>query len=159
MEGFTVALALVDAIPVLFFGGSMLVISSIFDSTLFMIGAIVAVVGGLCQVTWKLILGWKKVNVPVLHLAFAPLLAGGGILMMLGLVLDHEKLNFPGMWAAVRSMPSLVLFIIGILALGLMVYFSKHMDQTSAKANWTEQITNAVAQGCIFFALLAIALK
>ena len=159
MEGFTVALALVDAVPVLFFGGSMLVIARLLDSGLFLAGAIIAVVGGFCQVLWKLVLGWKKKNVPILHLLFAPLLAIGGLIMMLGLVFDREKLNFPGMWAAVTSLPSLILFIVGILALGLMVYFAKHMDQTSAKANWTEQITNAVAQGCFFFGLLAILLK
>lgn len=156
MEGFTVALALVDAIPVLFFGGSMLVVAQLFDSRLFLAGAIVAFVGGVFQVLWKLFLGWKKKDIPILHLLFVPMLTIGWILMMLGLVLGHEKLNFPGMWAAVTSMPSLVLFIIGILALFVMVYLAKKMDQKSAKANWIEQGTNALAQGCIFFGLLFI---
>ena len=46
MEGFTIGLALVDAIPVLSFGISMVIIASRFDSPLFMIGAILSVLGG-----------------------------------------------------------------------------------------------------------------
>ena len=99
MEGFTVAMALVDAIPVLLFGGSMLLIAGMFDSTLFVVGAVMAVVGGLFQVAWKLVLGWKKKSVPILHLLFAPLLSIGGLVMMLGLVLDH------GMPASHRAYP------------------------------------------------------
>ena len=49
MEGFTLALALVDAVPVLSFGISMVIIASRFDSSLFMIGAILAVLGGCCR--------------------------------------------------------------------------------------------------------------
>ena len=48
MEGFTVALALVDAIPVLRFGISMVIIASRFDSPLFMIGAFLSVLAGCC---------------------------------------------------------------------------------------------------------------
>ena len=38
-ENFTLSLALVDALPVLFFGGSMILIGLLFGSPLFMIGA------------------------------------------------------------------------------------------------------------------------
>ena len=61
MEGFTLALALGDAIPVLSFGISMVIIASRFQSPLFMVGAALSVLGGCCKVAWKLILGiWKK---------------------------------------------------------------------------------------------------
>ena len=56
MEGFTVALALVDAIPVLSFGISMVIIAGRFDSPLFMIGVALSVLAGCCKVCWKLIL-------------------------------------------------------------------------------------------------------
>ena len=48
MEGFTVALALVDAIPVLSFGISMVIIATRFESPLFMIGAALSVLAGCC---------------------------------------------------------------------------------------------------------------
>ncbi|MDO4809343.1 MAG: hypothetical protein Q4A04_05205 [Eubacteriales bacterium] len=38
-ENFTLSLALVDALPVLFFGGSMILIGLLFGSPLFLIGA------------------------------------------------------------------------------------------------------------------------
>jgi hypothetical protein len=61
MEGFTIALALVDAIPVLSFGISMVIIASRFHSPLFLIGACLSVLAGCCKVAWKLVLGiWKK---------------------------------------------------------------------------------------------------
>ena len=50
MEGFTIGLALVDAIPVLSFGISMVIIATRFDSALFMIGASLSVLAGCCKV-------------------------------------------------------------------------------------------------------------
>ena len=38
-ENFTLSLAIVDALPVLFFGGSMILIGLLFGSPLFLIGA------------------------------------------------------------------------------------------------------------------------
>jgi len=60
MEGFTLGLALVDAIPVLSFGISMLIIASRFDNPLFLIGAALSVLAGCCKVAWKLVLGLTK---------------------------------------------------------------------------------------------------
>ena len=60
MEGFTIGLALVDAIPVLSFGISMLIIAGRFNSPLFTLGAVLSVLGGCCKVAWKLVLGITK---------------------------------------------------------------------------------------------------
>ncbi len=56
MEGFTVALALVNAIPVLLFGSSMILVASRFGHPLFIIGAALSTLAGCCKVAWKLIL-------------------------------------------------------------------------------------------------------
>ena len=45
-EGFTLGLALVDALPVIFFAGSMFLIGQRFSSNLFMIGTLLCVIGG-----------------------------------------------------------------------------------------------------------------
>ena len=60
MEGFTIGLALVDAIPVLAFGISMVIIATRFDSALFTFGAALSVLAGCCKVAWKLVLGIAK---------------------------------------------------------------------------------------------------
>ena len=46
-EGFSVSLALVDLIPVVFFGISAVRIGSLFSSTLFMVGAGICLTAGV----------------------------------------------------------------------------------------------------------------
>ena len=82
MEGFTVALALVDAIPVLSFGIAMVIIAGRFDSPLFMIGAACSVLAGCCKVAWKLVLGVAKKDLRWLNKPFVPMQATGFLLMM-----------------------------------------------------------------------------
>ena len=62
-ENFTLSLALVDALPVLFFGGSMILIGLLFKSVLFMIGALLCFWAGAAKVVWKVIVVTKKKNV------------------------------------------------------------------------------------------------
>ena len=87
MEGFTVGLALVDAIPVLSFGISMVIIASRFDSPLFMIGAVLSVLGGCCKVCWKLVLGICQKNLKWLNKPFVPMMATGFLLMLVYIIL------------------------------------------------------------------------
>ena len=155
MEGFTVALALVDAIPVLFFGGTMILISKIFDSPLFFIGAALSLLAAVGKVAWKFILGLKKKDVKFLNKAFMPTQCVGWVIMIIALILGRKKLNFPAMGAAIISMPTLVFFIIGVLGMAGMVYLKKNFKNT-AKENWIAQCTNAVAQICIFLGFLFI---
>ena len=54
MEGFTVSLALVDAIPVLFFGASMILVAERFGSPLFIAGASLSTAAGCFKVLWKM---------------------------------------------------------------------------------------------------------
>ena len=83
MEGFTVALALVDAIPVLLFGASMILLGSRLQSLLFTVGAILSTLAGCCKVAWKLILGLKKKDVRWLNKGFLPLMGAGWLLILL----------------------------------------------------------------------------
>ena len=77
MEGFTLGLALVDAIPVLSFGISMVIIAGRFDSPLFMIGAAFSVLAGCCKVAWKMILGITKKDLRWLNKPFVPVRKAG----------------------------------------------------------------------------------
>ena len=61
-ENFTISMALVDAIPVIFFGLSMIAISKIFGSVLFLIGAIIVFLSGALKVLWKVIVAWVIVE-------------------------------------------------------------------------------------------------
>lgn len=155
MEGFTIGLALVDAIPVLSFGISMVIIASRFQSPLFMIGAALSVLAGCCKVAWKLVLGIAKKDLRWLNKPFVPMQATGFLLMLVSFVLGFGKIDWAGVGAALISFPSLLFFIAWIGLMGFMGWFrKKRFSNDDAKSNWTAQIINAVGQTCLLLGIL-----
>lgn len=155
MEGFTLALALVDAIPVLSFGISMVIIASRFQSPLFMVGAALSVLGGCCKVAWKLVLGIAKKDLRWLNKPFVPMMATGFLLLVASLLLNITKINWAAVGASIVSIPSILFFIAWIGLMGFMGWFRKHkFSNDDAKANWTAQIINAIGQTCLLLGIL-----
>ena len=155
MEGFTLGLALVDAIPVLSFGISMVIIAGRFDSPLFMIGAILAVLGGCCKVAWKLVLGIAKKDLRWLNKPFVPMMASGFLLLLVSVLVNITKINWAGVGAAIIGLPSILFFVAWIGLMSFMSWFRKHKFQNDdAKSNWTAQIINAVGQTCLLLGIL-----
>lgn len=155
MEGFTLALALVDAIPVLSFGISMVIIASRFDSPLFMIGAALSVLAGCCKVAWKLVLGILKKDLRWLNKPFVPMQATGFLLMLVSFALGFGKINWAGVAAALIRFPSVLFFLAWIGLMGFMGWFRKNkFKNEDAKSNWTAQIINAVGQTCLLLGIL-----
>lgn len=155
MEGFTVALALVDAIPVLSFGISMVIIAGRFDSPLFMIGAFLSVLAGCCKVAWKLVLGiWKK-DLRWLNKPFLPMQITGFGFILGSLLTGLGKINWGGVLAAVTSLPSLAFFLAWIGLMFFMGWYRKNrFKNDDAHSNWTAQIVNAVGQTCLLLGIL-----
>lgn len=155
MEGFTLALALVDAIPVLSFGISMLIIASRFDSLLFIIGASLSVLAGCCKVAWKLALGIAKKDLKWLNKPFVPMQATGFSLILISLVLGFRKISWSGVLAAITGLPSILFFLCWIGCMFAMSWYRKHKFQRNdAHANWTAQIINAIGQTCLLLGIL-----
>ena len=155
MEGFTLTLALVDAIPVLSFGISMVIIAGRFDSPLFMIGAGLSVLAGCCKVAWKLVLGIAKKDLRWLNKPFVPMQATGFLLMLISFIIGFKKISWGGVLSAVTGLPSILFFIAWIGLMGFMVWFRKHkFKNDDAKSNWTAQIINAVGQTCLLLGIL-----
>lgn len=155
MEGFTVGLALVDAIPVLSFGISMVIIAGRFDSFPFLIGAVLAVLGGCCKVCWKLVLGiWKK-DIRLLNKPFVPLMAVGFGFIVGSLIGNWRKISWAGVLASVISFPSIMFFAAWIGLMCFMGWYRKNRFQNDdAHSNWTAQIVNAVGQTCLLLGIL-----
>ena len=155
MEGFTVGLALVDAIPVLSFGIAMVIIAGKFGSPLFMVGAALSVLAGCCKVAWKLILGiWKK-DLRWLNKPFVPMQAAGFLLMAISFVVGFGKIDWAAVGSGILSFPSALFFVAWIGLMGFMGWFRKHkFKNEDAKANWTAQIINAVGQTCLLLGIL-----
>ena len=155
MEGFTVALALVDAIPVLSFGISMVIIPTRFDSPLFLIGAALSVLAGCCKVAWKLVLGiWKK-DLRWLNKPFLPMQITGFGFILGSLVTSIGKIDWAGVVAAVLGLPSVLFFIAWIGLMGFMGWYRKNrFKHDDAHSNWTAQIVNAIGQTCLLLGIL-----
>ena len=155
MEGFTVGLALVDAIPVLSFGISMVIIAGRFDSATFLIGAVLSVLGGCCKVAWKLVLGiWKK-DLRWLNKPFVPMMAVGFGFIIGSLIGGWKKISWAGVLASVFSFPSVLFFAAWIGLMCVMGWYRKHkFVGDDARSNWTAQIINAVGQTCLLLGIL-----
>ena len=155
MEGFTLALALVDAIPVLSFGISMVIIASRFDSPIFMLGAALSVLAGCCKVTWKLILGICKKNLTWLNKPFVPMQATGFLLMLISFALGFGRIHWAVVGTALVSFPSALFFLSWIGLMFFMGWYRKHkFSRDNAKSNWTAQIINAIGQTCLLLGIL-----
>ena len=155
MEGFTIGLALVDAIPVLSFGISMVIIASRFHSPLFLVGAALSVLAGCCKVAWKMVLGITKKDLRWLNKPFVPMQATGFLLMLISFIIGFGKINWGTVGAAIVSLPSLLFFIAWIGLMGFMGWFRKHkFSNDDAKSNWTAQIINAIGQTCLLLGIL-----
>lgn len=155
MEGFTVALALVDAIPVLCFGISMVLIAGRFQSPLFMLGAGLSVLAGCCKVAWKLVLGIAKKDLRWLNRPFLPLQATGFLMMLVSFAAGFGKIRWPAVLAAVTGFPSILFFMVWVGLMGFMGWFRKHKFRNDhAGSNWTAQIVNALGQACLLLGIL-----
>ena len=155
MEGFTLGLALVDAIPVLSFGISMVIIASRFDSPLFMVGAALSVLAGCCKVAWKLVLGIAKKDLRWLNKPFVPMQATGFLLMLVSFIVGFGKINWGGVLAAVTGIPSILLFVCWIGLMGFMGWYRKNKFRNDdAHSKWTAQIINAIGQTCLLLGIL-----
>lgn len=155
MEGFTLGLALVDAIPVLSFGISMLIIASRFDSPTFIIGAVLSVLGGCCKVAWKLVLGISQKNLKWLNKPFVPLMATGFGFIVGSLIGGWRKINWGGVLSSITDIPSILFFIAWIVLMCFMGWYRKNkFKNDDAHSNWTAQIINAVGQTCLLLGIL-----
>ena len=92
---FTLTLALVDALPVLFFGGAAAMLGVKLQSALFIVGAALCLLAGAGKVAWKVLLALKGKDVAILGAQLRQLaeaMAGqcGGV----AAVLSGEKGSF-----------------------------------------------------------------
>ena len=155
MEGFTIGLALVDAIPVLSFGISMVIIASRFQSPLFMVGAALSVLAGCCKVAWKMVLGIAKKDLRWLNKPFVPMQACGFLCMLISFIIGFQTINWAAVGASLIRFPSILFFLLWIFLMGFMGWFRKHrFSNDDARSNWTAQIINAIGQTCLLLGIL-----
>ena len=152
-EGFTLSLAAVDAVPVVFFGINCFIIGMKFQSVLFMAGALMCLFGGSCKVIWKIIVSVCSKNIYPLFLQMRIWMPAGFLLMVIS-VLSRGTSVFSGLMHSICSFPSALFFAAGAAGMILMGVFAVKLDNADVKSNWIEQITNGLSQIAVFAGLM-----
>ena len=153
-EGFSVSMALVDLLPVVFFGLSAMTAGTLFRSTLFVAGAFICLLSGVVKVLWKLIAAVSQRNIWPMFVQMRILMPLGFLAMLAALSVDRAKLSGAAVIAGLVRFPACIFFAAGALGMALMLVFAFCRDSSDAKVNWQEQTVNALAQLCILIGLL-----
>ena len=149
--GFTVGLAAVDAVPVLLFCGSALALAGRVDSVAFVLGAVLAAVGGVGKVVWKFVIACARKNVPLLSRQMRITLPVGFLLMMGGALAAGTG---PAAVAARLSAASWALLGAWLACMVAMGVLAVRAPQSDAASNWVEQLVNIVGQAALLGAIL-----
>lgn len=149
-KDFTLALALVDAIPVVLFGISMLIVAGRLRNIMFIIGASIITLAGCCKVMWKLMLAiWEK-NIQWLNHYFVPCQIIGFLLAAVGLVAGFATIR----WQVLFEFPRILFCSAWLVGLCTMGWYRKKRFDNSVSANWTAQIINSIAQAALLIAVV-----
>lgn len=147
MDGFTLWMALFDFVPVAVFGACVIIIGLRFGSVLFFIGAALTLAAGLIKAGWKLIMGVKRRDIKWMNRVFVPMQSGGFLLMLLSVMINLRRINFPVLLGALTAMPQIVFFSLWFALMCFLFWYRKNrFDRYNAKTNWTAQIIHCLAQ-------------
>lgn len=150
-QGFTLALALADAVPVALFAAATIVAAGHIHSTLFLVGALVCLVAGAGKVAWKLAMALAHTGVPLLSRQMRYLMPTGFLLMLAGAVATPAQTL--ALLQGLVSLPSVVPLVVWLACTLLMVRFARHRNQLDARSNWVEQGVNSAGQLALLVAL------
>ena len=145
-EDLPLSLALFDAVPVLLFSASMLLVGSRWKNLLFIIGACLCVLGGLGKVTWKMIIACTKKDIAPLNKQMRIMMPAGFLLIIMSLITGLTGADAAALWATIASFPAVIFFLIAFLGMAAMGVCAKKLDSTKQRSHWIEQTVNTVAQ-------------
>lgn len=108
-EGFSVVMALVDLIPVVFFGLSAVRVGRLFQSALFVTGALICLLSGVVKVLWKLIAAVSRRNIWPMFVQMRIFMPVGFLLLLAALIAGRAKLCSAAILAGICGFPACVL--------------------------------------------------
>lgn len=153
-EGFSLAMALVDCLPVLFFSISSVILASRFDSTIFRVGVAIVILAGALKAGWKFVIALLHKDVSILSRQMRFLMPAGSLLVLVSLFVDRGRWSFEAVVGHILHMPALVFFLCGAAGIVAMIRFARSRNSRNAKQNWKEQIVNSFSQFCIMLGIL-----
>ena len=93
-EGFTLSLAIVDAIPVLLFAAAIVILGIKANfSPLIMLGGFIIFLAGAIKVLWKVIVATKQKNVFWMYKQMGPAMGVGFLLLIIGCIVSRAALK------------------------------------------------------------------
>lgn len=155
-DDFSLALAFTDLFPVFFFGASMFLIGSKLTSVTFTLGASLCMLAGTLKVLWKIIVVLRKKNIWPLFIQMRIMMPIGFLFMLIGLFSSKNNISSSSVFHSIFQLPSGIFFLLAILGMVCMSIFAIKLDSSDSKSNWLEQITNGLAQLCLFIGLLLL---
>lgn len=155
-QGFSLQLALVDFIPVIFFGVNAIIFGVIIKSPLVIAGAAIACISGVIKCLWKIIAALKQKNVWWMFLQMRIVMPIGMMVVILAAIFNSDKSVYPQMWQGILSFPECIFFGVGVFSFVLMTIFAFALDSKNVRSNWIEQITNSVGQIGFFVGLMLL---
>ena len=151
---FTITLALIDFMPVLFFFGISIILSIMLKSNLFFIGSILSFISGFIKVIWKIIVVIKKKNIWILFIQMRIIMPFGFLISLIGFIIFCINKDTNIILSSFNNILSIVFLLLGLIGIILMIVFSFILDSSDKKANWIEQICNSFAQLFILIACI-----
>ncbi len=159
-EGFSLSLALVDSLPVIFFGLASIILGLSFSSIIFIVGAIITFISGLIKVIWKIIVALNKKNIWWMFIQMRIVMPIGFIIMIIGFIIACFSSSISVFFSSLLNPICLIFLILGFIGMIMMVVFAIKLDSSNPKSNWIEQICNGISQACFFIGfLIAFLLK
>lgn len=150
----TVSMAVVDALPVIFFSASAVFIAMIYKDLLFCIGAAVCVLGGLGKVLWKLIKAISGKDIRILFTGLRVLMPAGFVLIIISLFTGRADMS--AVWESISGFPCVIFFAAGCVCMAAMTVLAFTADPADHRINWIEQTINSTAQLCFLLGIIII---
>lgn len=155
-ENFPLSLALFDALPVIFFSISVIIIAMNYRNILFITGSILCTLAGIGKVVWKIIIAGTRKDIAILNRQLRITMPVGFLLIIIGIIMGAGNIDFNWLMTVILSFPAVIFFAITVIGMILMAIFAFRLDGTKLSSNWTEQITNAIAQGSLLAGILIL---
>lgn len=154
LEGFTLGMALMDCLPVIFFSISASVMASRVDSPLFRIGVLLIILAGALKAGWKFILALAERDVRFLSRQMRYLMPVGFVLALAGLGIDRSSWSWDSVILHISALPAPIFLLAGMCGVLLLAWLGRHLDGHDARANWKEQTVNAFTQLFIMLGII-----
>ena len=152
-QDYSMKLALFDAVPVILFGASSILMFRMTSSILVLLGGIICFITGMLKVLWKIIVVTKHKNVWPLFVQMRVLMPVGFCTMFLGCMIGLITGKATRFFFVMAHPLPILFWLISVAGIFGMIMCAKNLDSIKASSNWIEETCNTLAQGSFLIAM------